>query len=63
MLRQIKNDMQYEDTLVRVYQLLQSDLQYDVKGLEELEILSTMIKEYEEEHWPVPNPTLRKLLD
>jgi len=63
MLREIKNDMQYEDTLVRVYQLLQLHLQYDVKGLEELEILSRMIKEYEGEHYPVPNPTLRKLLD
>ena len=63
MLREIKNGMQYEDTLVRVYQLLQSDLQYNAKGLEDLEILSKMIKEYEEEHYPVPNPTLRKLLD
>jgi len=60
MLREIKNDMQYEDTLVRIYQLLQSDLQYNARELEDLEILSKMIKEYEEEHYPVHNPTLRE---
>ena len=63
MLRQIKNDMQYENILVQVFELMQLDLQHDNKGIEELEILSRMIKEYEEEHWPVPNPTFRKLLD
>jgi len=63
MLTEIKNYTQYENALVRVYQLLQLDLQYDAKGLEELEILSTMIKKYEGEHYPVHNPTLREHLD
>jgi HTH-type transcriptional regulator/antitoxin HigA len=63
MFTRIKNDPQYENALLRVHQLLQSDLQYNAKGLEELEILSTMIKKYEQEHYPIPNPTLQKLLD
>jgi HTH-type transcriptional regulator/antitoxin HigA len=57
MLRLIKNEVQYEDTLARVYELMQLDLQPDTKESDELEILSMLIKKYEEEHYPVPEPT------
>ena len=57
MLRLIKNDSQYEDTLARIYELMQMDLQPDTPESDELEILSMLAKKYENEHYPVPEPT------
>ncbi|MCR5862308.1 transcriptional regulator [Flavobacterium sp. J372] len=57
MLRLIKNDTQYGDTLVRIYELMQMDLQPDTPESDELEILSMLVKKYEDEHYPVPEPT------
>lgn len=58
MLRPIKNEKQYEDALVRVYMLMQENIQADSKESDELEVLSILVKEYENEHYPVsqPNP-------
>jgi len=58
MVRPIKNEQQYEATLMRVYALLQKDLKPDSNESDELEILSILVKEYENEHYPVaqPNP-------
>lgn len=58
MVRPIKNEQQYEETLMRVYTLLQKDLKPDSKDSDELEILSILVKEYENEHYPIaqPNP-------
>jgi HTH-type transcriptional regulator/antitoxin HigA len=57
MLRLIKNDEQYEDTLARVYELMQLDLHPETEESDELEILSMLVKRYEDEHYPVPEPT------
>lgn len=56
MLRPIKNNQQYEDALARVYVLMQNDTKPDSKESDELEILSILIKEYENEHYAVPKP-------
>lgn len=56
MLRPIKNNGQYESALERVYALMQKNLKPDSKESDELEILSILIKEYENEHYPVPKP-------
>jgi HTH-type transcriptional regulator/antitoxin HigA len=56
MLKPIKNNAQYEDALVRVFALMQKDLKPESKDSDELEILSILIKEYEQEHHPVPKP-------
>jgi len=48
MLRLIKNDAQYEDTLARVYELMQLDIQPDTEESDELEILSILVKKYED---------------
>ena len=58
MVRPIKNEQQYEETLMKVYALLQKDLKPDSKDSDELEILSILVKEYENEHYQVaqPNP-------
>ncbi len=58
MLRPIKNEQQYEEMLKRVYELMQKDIQPDSKDSDELEILSILVKEYENEIHPIskPNP-------
>src|SRR5438445_9229119 len=57
MLKPIKNKTQYEDALIRVYDLMQKDIKPESKDSDELEVLSILIKEYELEHYPVPKPT------
>ncbi len=57
MLKPIKNKTQYEDALARVYELMQRDLKPESKDSDEVEVLSILIKEYEMEHYPLPNPT------
>jgi len=56
MLKPIRNKAQYEDALARVYALMQKDLKPGSKHSDEVEILSILIKEYEQEHYPIPNP-------
>lgn len=58
MVRPIKNEQQYEEALMRVYLLMQKELKPDSKDSDELEILSILVKEYENEHYPMaqPNP-------
>jgi HTH-type transcriptional regulator/antitoxin HigA len=56
MLKPIKNDVQYEDTLARIYELMQKDLGPESQESDELEVLSILVKEYELEHYPMPKP-------
>lgn len=56
MVRPIKNNKQYDAALVRAYALMQHDLKPDSEDSDELEILSILIKEYENIHYPVPKP-------
>lgn len=56
MIKPIKSDKQYEETLERVYALMQKEIKPASKESDELEILSILIKAYEEEHVPVPKP-------
>lgn len=56
MLKLIRNSKQYEESLARAYALMQKDLKPDSKESDELEVLSLLIKEYENEHFPVPKP-------
>ena len=55
MLRPIKNKLQYEEALERIYLLMQKNIKPDSKESDETEILSILIKEYELKH-PVPKP-------
>ncbi|MDP2162337.1 MAG: transcriptional regulator [Flavobacterium sp.] len=58
MLRPIKNEQQYDKSLERIYELMQKDIEPDTKESDELEVLSILIKEYENEVHPMlqPNP-------
>jgi len=56
MLKPIKTEQQYESALVKVYALMQKNIKPDSKESDELEILSILIKDYESEYYPVPQP-------
>jgi len=58
MLRPIRNNKQYEEALERVYLLMQKDIQPGSKQSDELEVLSILVKEYENKEYPLakPNP-------
>lgn len=56
MLRPIKNNVQYEDALARIYDLIQKDIKENSSESDELEVLSILVKQYEQEHYPVPKP-------
>jgi HTH-type transcriptional regulator/antitoxin HigA len=56
MLRPIKTEDQYNQALARVYELMQTEVKEDSSESDELEILSILVKEYENEHYPIPSP-------
>ena len=56
MLKPIKNNKQYDDAIARTYVLMQKNVKPDSKESDELEVLSILIKEYENENYPVPKP-------
>lgn len=57
MLKPIKTEQQYENYLERIYVLMQTDLKADSQQSDELEILSILVKNYEEAHYPIEKPT------
>lgn len=56
MLKPIKNNKQYEEALTRTYSLIQKNLRPDSKDSDELEVLTILIKDYENERYLVPKP-------
>ena len=58
MLKPIKTEEQYEISLERVFELMQKEIKPNSTESDELEILSILIKNYEEEKYPIkkPNP-------
>jgi len=56
MLKPIKNEKQYDEALARVYDLMQLEVGEDSLESDELEVLSILVKDYENEHHPVPQP-------
>jgi len=57
MLRLIRTEEQNESTLKRIYELIQLDLRPDTEESDELEILSMLVKKYEDEYYPILEPT------
>lgn len=52
----IKNEKQYESALSRIYELMQKDIKAGSSQSDELEVLSILVKEYENIHISVPKP-------
>ncbi|MDR6809491.1 HTH-type transcriptional regulator/antitoxin HigA [Dyadobacter sp. BE34] len=57
MIGPIKNNEQYEHYLARIYELMQADIAPDSKESDELEVLSILVKDYENVHFPIPKPS------
>lgn len=57
-MKPIKNNTQYVSALNRIYSLIQKDLKDNSPLSDELEILSVLVKEYENANFPMdkPNP-------
>ncbi len=53
MVNPIETEEQYDKALERVYNLMQSDIVNGSPELDELDILSAMINEYELVHYPI----------
>ena len=56
MLKPVKTKKDYETALQRCYELMQKDVKANPKIADELEVLSILVKNYEEKHYPVPPP-------
>ena len=56
MITPIKNESQYEQSLSRIYSLMQMEIIPDSSQSDELEILSIIVKDYENIHFPIPKP-------
>jgi len=57
MIKPIKNNKQYELALSRIYDLMQKDLKPNSNDSDEIEILSILVKDHENEYFPMPKPT------
>lgn len=55
-MKPIKTDEQYEQALARVYELMEGDIVESSNASDELEVLSILVKEYEQVHYPMPSP-------
>ena len=56
MLKPIRTNKQYEEALAQAYSLMQKDIKPNSGASDELEILSILIKEYEQKRFPIPRP-------
>ncbi|MEO5571283.1 MAG: helix-turn-helix domain-containing protein [Bacteroidia bacterium] len=56
MLKPIKNNKQYREALDRIYTLMQHTVKTGSKESDEMEVLSILVKEYENKYFPVPKP-------
>jgi len=56
MLKPIKTAEQYDNSLARIYELMQTEVMENSSESDELEVLSILVKEYEAEHYTIPSP-------
>jgi HTH-type transcriptional regulator/antitoxin HigA len=62
---EIKNEVQYERIIERIEELLRvvdDDTPLSDKNMVELELLSLLVVEYEEKHYPIEPPTLIEMV-
>lgn len=56
MLKLIKTEKEYEAAAERIYELMQKNIKPGSKQGDELEMLSLLIEDYENKHYPIPSP-------
>ena len=62
---QIKNEQQYKAMMARIDELFfvtDENTPEDDPRLQELDLLSALVEEYEQEHYPIAPPTLVEML-
>lgn len=55
-MKPIKTEIDYENTLEKIYNLMQLDLKDNSNELDELEVLSILVENYENKHFPMDLP-------
>lgn len=56
MIKPVKTKKDYEAALQRCYDLMQKNIKPNTPVADELEILSILVENYEQKHYPVPPP-------
>lgn len=56
LIKLIKTDADYELALARIYDLIQLDIEPGTALGDELEVLALLVKDFENQHYPVPKP-------
>ena len=56
MIKPVKTKKDYEVALQRCYNLMQKNIKPNTQDADELEILSILVENYEQKHYPVPPP-------
>lgn len=56
MLKPVKNKKEYESALDRIYLLIQKGVKRTENEGNELEILTILVRDYEQKHIPIPPP-------
>lgn len=56
MIKPVKTKKDYEAALERCYELMQKNIKANSSDADELEILSILVENYEQKHFPVPSP-------
>ena len=56
MIKPVKTKKDYEAALKRCYDLMQKNIKPNTQDANELEILSILVENYEQKHYPVPAP-------
>lgn len=56
MIKPVKTKKDYETALQRCYNLMQKNIKPNSAEADELEILSILVENYEQKHYPVPPP-------
>lgn len=56
MVKPIHNKKEYKQALARMYELMQMDVRKGMPEADELKLLTLVLVDYEEEHYPIPPP-------
>ena len=56
MIKPVKTKKDYEEALQRCYDLMQTDIKANTPDVDELEVLSILVENYEKKHFPMPAP-------
>ncbi len=56
LIKLIKTEADYEQALARIYELMQLELEPGTVLGDELEVMALLVKDYENQHYPMPKP-------